>query len=64
METDFDPGLILHQFYITWLERDMQLTEEEFLTKYSGKQLTINYDYGEKWVQIYLLVNKNENFPL
>ena len=64
METDFEPKMILRQFYLTWLEKDMRLTEEEFLTKYSGKQLTINYDYGEKWVQIYLLVNKNEKLPI
>ena len=67
METDFDPGLILHQFYITWLERDMQLTEEEFLTKYSGKDLALKYEYGEKgekWANIYFLVNKKEKLSI
>ena len=64
METDFDPGLILHQFFITWLERDMQLTEEEFLTKYSGKDLALNYEYGEKWANIYVLVNKKEKLSI
>ena len=63
-ENEFDSRLILRQFYLTWLEKDMQLTEEEFLTKFSDKKLALNYDYSDKWVHVYLLVNKKDQLTI